>query len=262
MNSFRAVQRAIQYEIDRQIDLVEEDGEEVVPETRTWDEEKGITLPMRKKENPDYRGIPEPDVPPIEVTQEWVDKIKASLPELPEAKKKRLIEEHALPAYDAGIITSSLATARFFDEAVAQYPDAKIVSNWIMGEMLRLVNANNIEFGEVKVTPIQLTQLLKLIDKGTISGKIAKQIFEEMFSTGKDPEAIVKEKGLVQISDEGQIGAFVDEVIAANPNSVSDFKAGKEKAIGFLVGQVMKKTKGQANPGLVNKLLKEKLAKL
>jgi aspartyl-tRNA(Asn)/glutamyl-tRNA(Gln) amidotransferase subunit B len=262
LNSFRAVQRAIQYEIDRQIDLVEEDGEEVVPETRTWDEEKGITLPMRKKENPDYRGIPEPDVPPIEVTQEWVDKIKASLPELPEAKKKRLIEEHALPAYDAGIITSSLATARFFDEAVAQYPDAKIVSNWIMGEMLRLVNANNIEFGEVKVTPIQLTQLLKLIDKGTISGKIAKQIFEEMFSTGKDPEAIVKEKGLVQISDEGQIGAFVDEVIAANPNSVSDFKAGKEKAIGFLVGQVMKKTKGQANPGLVNKLLKEKLAKL
>lgn len=261
LNSFRAVQRAIQYEIDRQIDLVE-DGEEVVPETRTWDEDKGVTLSMRKKENPDYRGFVEPDLPPIEVTKEYVEEIRSSLPELPDAKKKRLIEEHELPAYDAGIITSSLATARFFDETVAKYPDAKTVSNWIMVEMLRLVNANNIEFNEVKITPDHLANLLQLIDKGTISGKIAKQVFEEMFTSGKDPETIVKEKGLVQISDEGQIGAIVDEVIAANPNSVNDFKAGKEKAIGFLVGQVMKKTKGKANPGVVNKLLKEKLSKL
>lgn len=261
LNSFRAVQRAIQYEIDRQIDLVEE-GEEVVPETRTWDEDKGVTLPMRKKENPDYRGFVEPDLPPIEITKEWVEEIRASLPELPDAKKKRLIEEYGLPAYDAGIITSSRAIAQFFDETVAKFPDAKAVSNWIMVEMLRLVNANNIEFCEVKITPDHLAGLLKLIDKGTISGKIAKQVFEEMFETGKDPEAIVKEKGLVQISDEGQIAALVDQVIQANPNSVNDYKAGKEKAIGFLVGQVMKLTKGQANPGLVNKLLKERLAKL
>lgn len=258
LNSFRAVQRAIQYEIERQIDLVE-DGEEVIPETRTWDENKGITLSMRKKENPDYRAFAEPDVPPIEVTQEWVEEIRASLPELPEAKKKRLIEEHGLPTYDAGVITSSRALAQFFDQTVAKYQDAKTVSNWIMVELLRLVNANNLEVSDIKITPDYLAKLLQLIDQGTISGKIAKQVFEEMFNTGKDPEVIVKEQGLVQISDTGALTAIVEKVVDANPKSVEDYKAGKEKAIGFLVGQVMKETKGQANPGVVNKLLKEKL---
>ncbi|MGI6225389.1 MAG: Asp-tRNA(Asn)/Glu-tRNA(Gln) amidotransferase subunit GatB [Peptococcales bacterium] len=261
LNSFRAVQRAIQYEIDRQIDLVE-DGEEVVPETRTWDENKGVTLSMRKKENPDYRAISEPDVPPIEITQEWVEKIRGCLPELPDAKKKRLIEEYGLPPYDAGVITSSRALAQFFDETIAQYQDAKIVSNWIMVELLRMLNANNLEIKDIKLTPNLLAQLLQLVDKGIISGKIAKQVFEEMFNTGKEPEVIVKEQGLVQISDTGELSNIVEKVITANPKSVEDYKAGKEKAIGFLVGQVMKETKGQANPGIVNKLLKEKLAQL
>ncbi len=258
LNSFRAVQRAIEYEIARQIDVLE-DGEKVIPETRTWDENKGITLSMRNKENPDYRCFTEADLPPLDVSREWVEELRNSLPELPDARKKRLIEVDGLPEYDATVITSTKALADFYDRTVEKYKDAKTVSNWIMGEFSRLLNANNLEVSETKVTPDGLAKLLGLIENGTISGKIAKQVFEEMFSTGDDPAEIVKKKGLVQISDQGQLEGIIAEVIANNPKSVEDYKNGKEKAIGFLVGQVMKATRGKANPGMVNKLLKEKL---
>lgn len=258
MNSFRAVQRAIEYEVERQIDLLE-DGEKVVQETRGWDENKGITVSMRSKENPDYRCFIEHELTPIELAEEWIEEVRASIPELPDARRKRLVEEHGLPDYDAGVITSSLALAEFFDAALKEFPDAKTVSNWIMGELLRLMNARNMELGESKITPSGLASLLQLIRKGTISNKIGKEVFEVMFEEGKDPEQIVKERGLSQISDQGKLAQIIDEVIAKNPKSVADYQSGKKQAIGFLVGQVMKATKGQANPGVVNSMLREKL---
>ncbi|MGI6686463.1 MAG: Asp-tRNA(Asn)/Glu-tRNA(Gln) amidotransferase subunit GatB [Bacillota bacterium] len=259
LNSFRALQRALEYEIERHIQAVEE-GEELVQETRTWDDNKGITLPMRSKEEAsDYRYFPDPDLPPVIVSQEWIEDIRKTLPELPHVRKERLIKEYGLPAYDASIITGSKALADYFDACVKIYPEAKTVSNWLMGDLIRLLNAEGQDIKECVVTPEMLTDMLKLIDKGTISGKIAKTVFEEMFKTGKKPEEIVKEKGLVQISDQGEIDAMVNQVIADNPKSVEDYKAGKEKAIGFLVGQVMKLSKGKANPGMVNELLREKL---
>lgn len=259
MNSFKALQRALAYEVQRQIEVLEEGGR-VVQETRTWDETKGITLPMRSKEEAhDYRYFPEPDLVPLVIEREWVEEIRASLPELPDQRKRRYIEEFKLPAYDAGVITASRELADFFEACVGFYPHPKTVSNWVMGDLSRLLNASNMEVTECPVTPKQLAGLLELIDRGTISGKIAKVVFEEMFATGKDAEAIVREKGLVQITDESAIAAVVDEVIAANPKSVADYKKGKDRALGFLVGQVMKVTKGKANPQLVNRLLKERL---
>ena len=260
MNSFRAVQRAIEYEVERQIDVLE-DGGRVIPETRGWDENKGITVSMRNKENPDYRCFIEPELTPIKLTEEWIEEVRASIPELPDARRKRLVEEHGLPDYDAGVITSSLALAEFFDAALKKYPDAKTISNWIMGELLRLLNAHNMELNEAKITPDGLAALLKLIEKGSISNKMGKEVFGIMFEEGKDPDQIVKEKGMSQISDEGQLAQIIAEVIAKNPKSVEDYQSGKKQAIGFLVGQVMKATKGQANPGVVNTMLQEKLAK-
>ncbi|NLC06514.1 MAG: Asp-tRNA(Asn)/Glu-tRNA(Gln) amidotransferase subunit GatB [Syntrophomonadaceae bacterium] len=260
MNSFRAVQRAIEYEVERQIDILE-DGGRVIPETRGWDENKGITVFMRNKENPDYRCFIEPELTPIQLTEEWIEEVRASIPELPDARRKRLVEEHGLPDYDAGVITSSLALAEFFDATLKKYPDAKTISNWIMGELLRLLNAHNMELNEAKITPDGLAALLKLIEKGSISNKMGKEVFEIMFKEGKDPDQIVKEKGLSQISDEGQLAQIIAEVIAKNPKSVQDYQSGKKQAIGFLVGQVMKATKGQANPGVVNTMLQERLAK-
>lgn len=260
MNSFRAVQRAIEYEVARQMAVLE-DGDAVIQETRGWDENKGITLAMRNKENPDYRCFIDPELPHIQLTPEWIEEVKATLPELPDARRKRLMEEHGLPAYDAGIITSSLALSEFFAATLEKFPDAKLISNWMMGELLRLLNAQAMELSEAKVTPDGLAKLLELIKKGTISNKIGKEVFELMFKEGKEPEEIVKEKGLVQISDAGQLTQILTEVIARNPKSVEDFQAGKEQAIGFLVGQVMKATKGQANPGVVNTMLREILTK-
>ncbi len=260
MNSFRAVQQAIEYEVDRQIDVLE-DGERVIQETRGWVENKGITITMRNKENPDYRCFIEPELDPIELTAEWIEGVRATIPELPDARRKRLVAEHGLPDYDAGVITSSLALAEFFDAALQKYPDAKTISNWIMGELLRLLNARNMELNEAKITPDGLASLLQLIEKGSISHKIGKEVFETMFEEGQEPEQIVKEKGLSQISDEGQLARIIEEVIAKNPKSVADFQSGKKQAIGFLVGQVMKATKGQANPGVVNTMLQEKLGK-
>ncbi|AEG59580.1 Asp-tRNA(Asn)/Glu-tRNA(Gln) amidotransferase subunit GatB [Desulforamulus ruminis] len=259
MNSFRALQRALAYEVERQIGVLESGGQ-VVQETRTWDEARGITLSMRSKEQAhDYRYFPDPDLVPLVLDPQWIDFIRQSLPELPDQRRARYVQEFGLPVYDAGILTLTKEMSDFFEQTIQQYDNPKAVSNWMMGEMSRLLNAGGMEIVQCKIKPAQLASLLKLIDKGTISGKIAKTVFEEMFASGKDPEAVVQEKGLVQISDEGAIAAVVDEVIAANPKSVEDFRAGKEKAIGFLVGQVMRATKGKANPELVNKLLKEKL---
>jgi aspartyl-tRNA(Asn)/glutamyl-tRNA(Gln) amidotransferase subunit B len=258
MNSFRAVQTAIEYEVERQIEVLE-DGGRVIQETRGWDENKGITVSMRNKENPDYRCFIEHELTPIELTEEWIEKVKSSIPELPDARRNRLVEELGLPAYDAGVIVSSLDLADFFDAAVEKFPDAKTVSNWIMGELLRLLKANNMQLGESGVTPDRLAELLELVKKGSINNKTAKEVFEIMFKEGRSPEQIVKEKGLTQISDKDQLSVVIDEVISNNPKSVSDFQSGKEQAIGFLVGQVMKATRGQANPAAVNSMLREKL---
>lgn len=261
MNSFRALQRAIEYEINRQIEVLEKGGQ-VIQETRTWDEEKCITISMRTKEEAhDYRYFPEPDLVPVILEQKWVREIRDSLPELPDARKKRLIEVMGLSEYDASIITGSRALAEFFDETAALYRDPKTVANWIMGELLRLLNASSMEIQESLVTPENLAALLELIDEGKVSTKMAKAIFAEMFASGKEPQVIVKDKGMTQISDEDALITVIEEVIRANPQSVADYMDGREKALGFLVGQIMKETKGQANPGLANRLLKEKLGR-
>ncbi|SMB80122.1 aspartyl/glutamyl-tRNA(Asn/Gln) amidotransferase subunit B [Desulfonispora thiosulfatigenes DSM 11270] len=262
LNSFRSVQRAIEYEIERQIAEIE-DGGRIIQETRTWDENKGVTRSLRSKEGfSDYRYFPDPDLAPIVIDQEYITSLRNSLPELPDDKKNRLVTEQGLPEYDASVITSSRALAEFYDQTVAIFNDPKAVSNWIMGEFMKLLNAEAIEISDSKITPQGLAKLLELIEKGTISGKIAKTVFDEMFASGKDAEEIVKEQGLVQISDEGELASVIETIIANNPKSVEDFKAGKGKAIGFLVGQVMKETKGQANPGVVNKILNEKLSQM
>ncbi|MFZ5590773.1 MAG: Asp-tRNA(Asn)/Glu-tRNA(Gln) amidotransferase subunit GatB [Bacillota bacterium] len=259
LNSFKALQRALEYEIERQIQVLEEGGR-IVQETRTWDENRGITLSMRSKEEAhDYRYFPDPDLVPLEIDPAWVEQIRSGLPELPDQRRSRYIEQLGLPAYDAGVITASKEMADFFEECLQHYSGAKAVANWLMGDLTRLLNAENKEIGQCLVKPVQLAKMLKLLDEGTISGKIAKTVFEEMYHTGKDPAQIVQEKGLVQISDTDAIAAVVEQVIAANPKVVEDYRGGKEKALGFLVGQVMKQTRGKANPELVNKLLKEKL---
>jgi len=259
MNSFKSLQRALAYEIERQAEVLEEGGR-IIQETRTWDEGKGVTLSMRSKEEAhDYRYLPDPDLVPLVIDGEWVEAVKKSLPELPDARKERYVRDYGLPGYDAGVLTNTRELADYFEDCLAGYGNPKTVSNWVMGDLSRLLNAKSMDVADCPVRPGQLAALLRLIDGGTISGKIAKGVFDEMFETGKDPEAIVKEKGLLQISDEGAIATAVDEVIAKNPKSVADYRAGKEKAIGFLVGQVMKATRGKANPDLVNRLLKEKL---
>lgn len=259
MNSFRALQRALAYEIDRQSDLLA-DGGKVVQETLAWDESKGITVTMRGKEEAhDYRYLPEPDLVPLEISEAWVEEVRRHLPELPSAKEHRFREQYGLPPYDAMVLTSSRAMADYFEACCAFFPEPKAVSNWMMSEFSRLLNANNLDVSETPVSPDNLAAMLKLVAEGTISSKIAKTVFEEMFATGKKPGDIVKEKGLVQISDEGAMAPIVEQVIAANPGPVEDYRAGKEKALGFLVGQVMKATKGKANPGLVNQMLKDKL---
>lgn len=259
MNSFRGVQRGLEYEQYRQAEILD-DGGEVVQETRRWDETQGKTFSMRGKEEAhDYRYFPDPDLVKIYIDQEWKDRIRASIPELPDARKARYASEYGLPDYDAGVITSSKSLADLFESALEHASDAKAVSNWIMGDLLGYLNSNGLELSEVKLTGQGLGEMINLIEKGTISSKIAKTVFKEMLQSGKLPQQIVEEQGLVQISDEGAILAIVKEVVANNPASVQDYKAGKEKAIGFLVGQVMKQSKGKANPGLANKLLVEVL---
>ena len=262
MNSFRAVQAALEYEAERQARLLDE-GERMVKQTRAWDEAKGITVFMRSKEEAsDYRYFPEPDLVPMVISEERIAGLRRQLPEMPDSRRRRYREAWGLPEYDAALISGSLALAEFFEATVAAYGEAKAVSNWVMGELARLMNQERVEFDALKIRPQQLAKLLKMIDAGTISGKIAKTVFEEMFVTGKDPETVVADQGLVQISDAGELEALARKVVAANPQSVADYLAGKERAVGFLVGQMMKETKGRANPGIVNELLKKELEKL
>ncbi|OLN29805.1 Asp-tRNA(Asn)/Glu-tRNA(Gln) amidotransferase subunit GatB [Desulfosporosinus metallidurans] len=258
LNSFSSVRRCMEYEVARQARVLDA-GEAVVQETRTWDEGRGMTLTLRSKEEAhDYRYFPEPDLASLVIDREWVEKIRKTLPELPIARRARL-QGLGLSAYDAAVITQGKAMANFFDEALSYYGDAKTLANWVMGDVTRLLNTNQCSVADSPISAKQLADLLGLMDKGTLSGKIAKGVLEEMYSTGKDAGTIVKEKGLAQISDEGALLGIIDGVIAANPQSVEDYRAGKDRAIGFLVGQIMKATKGQANPGLVNQLLKQKL---
>ena len=259
LNSFSSVRRCLEYEVARQAAVLDA-GEQVLQETRTWDEGKGITLSLRSKEEAhDYRYFPEPDLVPLVIERDWVEAIRATLPELPAARRARL-QALGLSEYDARVLTSSKGLADFFDKALGGFDDAKILANWLMGDFLRLLNAQQVSIKESPVQPEQLAELLNLMEQGMISGKIAKNVLEEMFATGKNPEAIVKERGLTQISDEAELLRIVTDVIAAHPQSVEDFRAGKERALGFLVGQVMKATRGQANPALVNKLLKDGMA--
>ncbi|TVX95450.1 Asp-tRNA(Asn)/Glu-tRNA(Gln) amidotransferase subunit GatB [Cohnella terricola] len=259
MNSFRGVQRGLEYEELRQADVLDGGGK-VVQETRRWDENQGKTISMRGKEEAhDYRYFPDPDLVRLHIDDEWKARVLASIPELPDARQARYIQEYGLSSYDAGVLTASMKLADFFEESLKHTSDAKASANWIMGELLGYLNANNLELDGVKITGQGLGEMIQLIEKGTISNKIAKTVFKGLIETGKSPQQIVEEQGLVQISDEGAILAIVDAVIAANPQSVEDFRNGKEKAIGFLVGQIMKETKGKANPGLVNKLLVDRL---
>ena len=257
INSFKNLEDAINYEIERQQEVLE-DGGHVVQETRTFDPARGITLSMRSKENAhDYRYMPEPDLPPIVTSEETIEKYRSELPELPDARRARLEKEYGLSDYDAGIITSSRAMAEYFDAVVATGADPKLAANWIMGDLAKNLNEDGIDITKSPVSAERLGKMIGLIMKDTISGK---KVFKEMWTNEDDPEKIVKDKGLVQITDTGAIEAAVDAAIAANPKAVAEYKGGKKKAIGALVGQVMKATRGKANPQMVNKMLAEKLA--
>lgn len=259
MNSFKAVQIALEAEAKRQIQILK-DGGKIIQETRLWDEKKGETLSMRSKEEAhDYRYFPEPDLAPLEANKEWITAIKENLAEMPSIKLQRFITEYGLPEYDAGVLTASRELAEYFEKCVKVYSKPKIISNWIMTELMGVLNEKNISISECKIGPEQLGEMLKVIEDGTISGKIAKEIFPQMFDTGKSPKEIITEKGLTQMTDEGEIAEFADKVITENPKVVQDYKAGSEKILTFLVGQLMKATKGKANPQLVNKILREKL---
>lgn len=260
INSFRGVERAIEYEAMRQAQLLE-DGGTVVQETRTWDEKEGVTKSMRKKEEAnDYRYFPEPDLVPFTVSDEYIEEIRKTLPELPDARKARYMESYGLDAYNADYLTNDKDRADYFEAMVAAGADPKEAANWLMGDFAKLLSRDGLEMKAAPVKAADMAGLLALITKGTISGKIAKQVFSEMWTSGKTPEVIVKEKGLVQISDTGALEELADRIIAANPQSVADFKAGKKKAVGFLMGQIMKETKGKANPQIVNGILTKKLS--
>ncbi len=259
MNSFKFIEKALDYEIKRQLRLLKE-GETIIQETRLWDAKKGITESMRSKEEAhDYRYFPEPDLMPVEIDRQWLQQIKTQITELPDAKRERFIEQYNLPEHDANLLTEERSVAEWFEEAVRLGGNPKLVSNWIMGELMRLLNRDGILIEECVLRPEQLIGMLRLIEEGTISGKIAKTVFEEMYKSGKDAKIIVKEKGLLQITDESEIESIIDEVLKSNPKEVERFKAGEEKLMGFFVGQVMKATRGKANPKTVNELLRRKL---
>lgn len=261
INSFSAAGRAIEYESKRHIEVVE-DGGQIVQETRRWDDAKGKTFSMRDKEEAhDYRYFPDPDLVPIYLSDERIEGIRASLPELPAAKKQRYVEQFGLPEYDAGVLTMSKYTAQLFEDCVEIYNEPKAISNYIMVDLARLLNENNIEQSDIPVSAKGLTDVLKLVNDGTINSSVGKQVFEEMFKTGKDPAQIVEEKGLKQIDDSDEILAIVQQIIAENPKPVADYKSGNAKAMTFFVGRAMKATKGKANPKTVNELVKAELEK-
>ncbi|MDP4093739.1 MAG: Asp-tRNA(Asn)/Glu-tRNA(Gln) amidotransferase subunit GatB, partial [Bacillota bacterium] len=261
LNSFRSIVRAVEGETKRQISELEAGGT-IYQETRRWDDDKGMSYAMRSKEEAhDYRYFPEPDLAPIVSPVEWVESIRVSLPELPEARRIRYINEYGLPEYDAQLLTSSKVLSDFFEETIKRSSNTKAVSNWIMGDLMRILKERNLEVEEIPFPAEYLARMINMIEKGTISGTIAKKVFEKMFDTKKDPETIVKEEGLEVVSDEGALVAIVRKILEANPQSVTDYKNGKEKAIGFLVGQAMKETRGKANPQVINKILKDELDK-
>jgi aspartyl-tRNA(Asn)/glutamyl-tRNA(Gln) amidotransferase subunit B len=259
VNSFRFVKQAIEHEIGRQIEVIEEGGR-IVQETRLFDPNTCTTRSMRGKEEAhDYRYFPDPDLVPLVISDDWVEDARLSLPELPEAKRARYLAELGLSEYDAEVLTASRELAEYFEACTVLYPQAKTVANWVMGELTRALNEDGKSIADSPVTPRLLADLLLLIDKGTISGKIAKTVFDEMYTTGKEPAQIVEEKGLVQVSDTGEIERIIDEIMAANAGQVEEFRGGKEKVFGFFVGQVMRASKGKANPAMVNELLLKKL---
>lgn len=259
MNSFKNVQRALEYEALRQMRILDEGGQ-IVQETRLWDAKEEITLPMRSKEEAhDYRYFPEPDLVPIMVDEEWMERVRRSLPELPDDRKTRFEVQYGLPPYDAAVLTSYRALADFFEDTTKLFPKPKIVSNWIMGEVLREAKRSDEGIDTIKTSPSMLAELLKAIDEGLVSGKLAKEVFNEMSTTGASPMAIIKEKGLVQISDEAEIEKLIEETLRQNEEQVKQYRAGKTKLFGFFVGEVMKASTGKANPQLVGAILKRKL---
>ena len=259
LNSFKHVEKALQYEISRQKEAIL-DGEQIVQETRLWDPDNNKTLSMRGKEEAhDYRYFPDPDLLPLLIDDEWIDTVKKSLPELPEAKKKRFMDQYGLPSYDAELLTSDRSLADYFEDCTRRFSQPKQVSNWVMGSLLGLLNAQEKTIEESPVSAGDLADLLALVEEGAISGKIAKTVFEQMARTGKPARQIVEEKGLIQITDTDAIEDLVDQVVARHPKEVEAYQNGKTKLLGFFVGQVMQATKGQANPKMVNEILKKKL---
>jgi aspartyl-tRNA(Asn)/glutamyl-tRNA(Gln) amidotransferase subunit B len=259
VNSFKFLQKALEYEIKRQIQVVKS-GESVIQETRLWDSTAGVTESMRSKEQAhDYRYFPEPDLVPVEIGRKEIDEIKAEMPELPDEKRERFINSCNLPEYDAEFISSDRAMAEWFELAVDHGGQPRALSNWMLGELTKLLNDDNRSFEDCPVKPKHLVDMLKLVDKGTISGSTAKKVFKKIYHTGKAPESIVKEEGLVQISDASHIEALVDDLFKNNPHEVERFKNGEKKLQGFFVGQLMKATKGKGNPRLINEILKKKL---
>ncbi len=263
INSFRFLQRAIEYEIERQIDVVES-GDRVVQETRLWNSVEQHTVSMRSKEEAhDYRYFPEPDLPLVKLEQAWIDEIRRTQPELPAQRRRRVVEEYGLSDYDAGILTSTRALADYFESALGECGKPKSVANWMMGDLLRLTKDDGVDLTDLSglsLTPGMLARMIKLVEEGTISGKIAKTVVEEMYRTGKSPEDIIEEKDLSQISDTGEIEGIIDEIIASNPGPVEQYRSGKTGTIGWFVGQVMRATGGRANPKSVNEVLRKKLA--
>jgi aspartyl-tRNA(Asn)/glutamyl-tRNA(Gln) amidotransferase subunit B len=260
INSFKFVKDAIEYEIKRQTKVLNEGGK-IYQETRLWDVGKGQTAVMRSKEEAhDYRYFPDPDLVPVKMTPERLDEGRCTLPELPDARQARFVSQYGLPEYDAEIVTSSRPLADYFEACVKLFGQPKTVSNWVMGELLRELNHSGTPVADSPVSPECLVSLLKLVDNGTISLKVARDLFPDLYATGKSPEQLVQEKGLTQVSDEGVLETMIDGVIAKNPAQLAQYRSGKDKVLGFFVGQVMKASGGKANPGKVNELLKKKLA--
>ncbi|WP_276857870.1 Asp-tRNA(Asn)/Glu-tRNA(Gln) amidotransferase subunit GatB [Intestinimonas timonensis] len=262
LNSFKAIARSIEYEARRQIELIEE-GKRVVQETRRWDENKDATFAMRSKENAqDYRYFPEPDIPPLEIGEDYLERLRKEQPEMAEARMARYQADWGLPVYDTQMLTGQKALAEFFEATVALGAPSKQAANWIMGEVLRRLSADGLEAKDMVFTPKTLARLIELVQTGSLNRNTAVKVFDAVFSDDADVDAYVKAHGLEQVSDAGLVGSVVDKVLAANPKSIQDFKAGKEKAFGFLVGQVMRELKGQASPQVVNQTLREKLEQL
>ena len=259
INSFKYVKDAIEFEIKRQTKVLNEGGK-ISQETRLWNIERGETAVMRSKEEAhDYRYFPDPDLVPLKLDDEWIEGFRADLPELPAVRTKRFVSDYGLPEYDATVLTASKNMADYFEVCVKQFDQPKTVSNWVMGELTRELNNSGTDISASPVTPERLVSLLQMVDKGIISLKVAREIFPELYSSGKTPEQIVQEKGLTQISDEGALAKIIAEVLSKNPGQVAQFKEGKPQVLGFLVGQVMKASGGKANPGKVNELLKKTL---